>query len=539
MKTIYYNGAVYTGQLPLAEAFVEESGVFTFAGSNEEAVKMAESGDRLVDLKGNFVCSGFNDSHMHLLGFGSALHSAELAAHTGSLKDMLDCLKTFLENHPPRENGWIMGRGWNQDYFSDESRMPDRRDLDQVSLEVPVCAVRACGHCLVVNSKALEILGITAGTPQPDGGRIGMDGEGPDGRFFDNAMDLVYDRMPAPGKEDVKDMILAACRALNSYGVTSSQTDDYCAFRTVPWTVVNEAYRELEAEGKLTVRVYEQSNFASLETLKEFVEAGNKTGCGTDLFRIGPLKMLGDGALGARTAYLSRPYADDPSTCGIPVFSQETMDEMIGYANAQGMQAAVHAIGDACLDRVLNAYEKALKDYPRTDHRHGIVHCQITRPDQLERILKLGLHVYAQSIFLDYDIHIVKERVGEELASTSYSWKTLLKGGGTVSNGTDCPVELPDAMAGIQCAVTRKTLRDQVGPYLPDQSFTVQEALDSYTSAGAYASFEENRKGKIAPGMLADFVVLGRNPFETEETALQDIPVLATCLGGKVVYQAR
>ena len=164
--------------------------------------------------------------------------------------------------------------------------MPDRRDLDQVSLEVPVCAVRACGHCLVVNSKALEILGITAGTPQPDGGRIGMDGEGPDGRFFDNAMDLVYDRMPAPGKEDVKDMILAACRALNSYGVTSSQTDDYCAFRTVPWTVVNEAYRELEAEGKLTVRVYEQSNFASLETLKEFVEAGNKTGCGTDLFRI-------------------------------------------------------------------------------------------------------------------------------------------------------------------------------------------------------------------------------------------------------------
>ena len=431
-----------------------------------------------------------------------------------------------------------MGRGWNQDYFSDESRMPDRRDLDQVSLEVPVCAVRACGHCLVVNSKALEILGITAGTPQPDGGRIGMDGEGPDGRFFDNAMDLVYDRMPAPGKEDVKDMILAACRALNSYGVTSSQTDDYCAFRTVPWTVVNKAYRELEAEGKLTVRVYEQSNFASLETLKEFVEAGNKTGCGTDLFRIGPLKMLGDGALGARTAYLSRPYADDPSTCGIPVFSQETMDEMIGYANAQGMQAAVHAIGDACLDRVLNAYEKALKDHPRTDHRHGIVHCQITRPDQLERILKLGLHVYAQSIFLDYDIHIVKERVGEELASTSYSWKTLLKGGGTVSNGTDCPVELPDAMAGIQCAVTRKTLRDQVGPYLPDQSFTVQEALDSYTSAGAYASFEENRKGKIAPGMLADFVVLGRNPFETEETALKDIPVLATCLGGTMVYQA-
>ncbi|HIZ80372.1 MAG TPA: amidohydrolase, partial [Candidatus Lachnoclostridium stercorigallinarum] len=486
----------------------------------------------------NFVCSGFNDSHMHLLGFGNALSCAPLSAHTGSLKEMLSCLKEFLKNHPPRENGWIMGRGWNQDYFSDESRMPDRRDLDQVSAVVPICAVRACGHCLVVNTRALEILGITGETEQPDGGRIGMDEEGPDGRFFDNAMDLVYDRMPAPDKEDVKNMILAACQALNSYGVTSSQTDDYCAFRTVPWTMVNEAYRELEEEGKLTVRVYEQSNFTSLDGLREFVEAGNRTGTGTDFFRIGPLKMLGDGALGARTAYLSRPYADDPSTCGIPVFSQETMDEMVEYANEQGMQVAVHAIGDACLDRVLGAYEKALASHPREDHRHGIVHCQITRPDQLKKILDLHLHVYAQSIFLDYDIHMVKERVGEELASTSYSWKTLLNGGGTVSNGTDCPVELPDALACIQCAVTRKTLRDQAGPYLPEERFTVQEALDSYTSAGAYASFEEERKGKIAPGMMADFVVLGQNPFETEETALKDIPVLATYLNGKMVYRA-
>ena len=539
MKTIYYNGAVYTGEMPLREAFVEENGRFTFAGTNEDAVKLAQTGDRLVDLKGSFVCSGFNDSHMHLLGFGNTLSTAPLAAHTDSLEEMLDCLKEFLENHPPRENGWLMGRGWNQDYFSGEKRMPDRRDLDKVSETVPVCAVRACGHCLAVNTKALELLQITADTPQPEGGRIGMDEDGPDGRFFDNAMDLVYDRIPAPGKEEVKDMILAACRALNRYGVTSSQTDDYSTFRSVPWTVINDAYRELEEEGLLTVRVNEQSNFTSLESLKEFVEAGNKTGTGTDRFAIGPLKMLGDGALGARTAFLSRPYADDPSTCGIPVFDQKTMDEMVGYANAQGMQVAVHAIGDACLDRVLDACEKALAEHPRKDHRHGIVHCQITRPDQLERIVKMGLHVYAQSIFLDYDIHMVKDRVGEELASTSYSWKTLMKAGGTVSNGSDCPVELPDVMAGIQCAVTRCTLKDHVGPYLPEQKFTVQEALDSYTKAGAYASFEETKKGCIAPGMLADFVVLGQNPFEVEKTALKDIPVLVTVLEGKTVWSVK
>ena len=537
MKTIYYNGTVYTGTMPLVQAFAVEDGKFVFTGSSEEAKAMALADDQLVDLQGKFVCSGFNDSHMHMLGFGNSLNAARLDQHTTSLRELQDCLGAFEQEHPHTNGAWLLGRGWNQDYFSDADRMPNRYDLDQVSKEVPICAVRACGHCLVVNSRALELLGVGADTPEIEGGRIGMENGELDGRFYDNAMDLVYDAIPAPDKETVKDMLRLACRALNSYGVTSSQTDDYCAFRKVSWKTINEAYRELERDGELTVRVYEQSNFTDLESLKEFVEAGNKTGVGSEYFKIGPLKMLGDGALGARTAYLSRPYADDPSTTGIPVFSQETLDEMIGYANEQGMQVAVHTIGDACLDRVLSAYEKALRKHPRADYRHGIVHCQITRPDQLEKIRKLNLHVYAQSIFLDYDIHIVEERVGKELASTSYSWKTLKDSGVSVSNGTDCPVELPDALAGIQCAVTRQTLRDHVGPYLPNERFTVQEALDSYTFCGAQGSFEEQIKGQIHPGMLADFTVLGANPFETEEDQIKDIPVLATYVGGRNVYQ--
>ena len=536
MKTIYKNGAVYTGELPLVQAFAVEDGKFIFAGSNEDADVLTSDDTTVIDLQGKFVCSGFNDSHMHLLNYGGSLMKAQLAEHTTSLADMVKCLSDFLAEHPCKEGAWLQGRGWNQDYFTDADRMPNRYDLDKVSTETPICAVRACGHCLVVNSKALEILGVTADTPQPEGGEIGMENGKPDGRFFDNAMDAVYQIIPVPDKEEIKEMIRIACKALNSYGVTSSQTDDYCVYRSVPWQTVNEAYEELEASGELTVRVYEQSNFTDLPSLKEFVEAGNVTGTGTEMFKFGPLKMLGDGALGARTAFLSRPYADDPSTCGIPVFSQETMDEMIGYANAHGMQAAVHTIGDACLDRVLNAYEKALAECPRNDHRHGIVHCQITRPDQLEKIANMKLHVYAQSIFLDYDNHIVEERVGKELASTSYSWKTLMKKGATVSNGTDCPVELPDALSCMQCAVTRTTLHDNVGPYLPEQKFTVQEALNSYTCCGAYASFEEHIKGKISEGMLADFVILGENPFEVEENHIKDIPVCQTFLGGKNVY---
>lgn len=529
MKTLYHNAKVYTGTLPLAECFAVEDGKFIFAGALADAPQC----DETADLNGAFVCAGFNDSHMHVINFGQTLNIAPLHMHTGSMEEMLTCLRSYLNQSKGFRGGWLLGRGWNQDYFAGEKRMPTRYDLDKVSTEIPICATRACGHALTLNSKAIELLGIPNDPVQPDGGQIVLENGVPNGIFLDNAMDPVYEAIPAPGKEDLKDMIRASCKALNAYGITSAQSDDYSSFANLPWQTVNEAYRELEESGELTLRVNEQANFTNLPDFREFVATKPE---GTDFFKIGPLKMLGDGALGARTAYLSRPYADDPTTCGIPVFSQEVFDEMIGYANESGMSVAVHTIGDACLDRVLSAIEKALAANPHIDHRHGIVHCQITRPDQLEKMAAMGLHIYAQSIFLDYDIRIVEPRAGKELASTSYSWKTLLKNGTTLSNGSDCPVEMPRVLHGIQCAVTRTCLDGSQPPYLPSEAFTVQEAIDSFTSGGAFASFEEHTKGKIRPGMLADFVVLGDNPFETDHSAIQNIPVLATYLDGKRVF---
>ncbi|MBR6764753.1 MAG: amidohydrolase, partial [Clostridia bacterium] len=324
-------------------------------------------------------------------------------------------------------------------------------------------------------------------------------------------------------------------RALNAYGITGCHSDDYCVFHGLEPETVNRAFRELEAAGELTVRVYEQANFADPKQLQAFVEAGNNTGVGSDYFKIGPLKLLGDGSLGARTALLSKPYADDPTKKGLGIFTQEQFDQLIGYANRMGMQVAVHCIGDACLDMVLQSFEKTLAEHPRADHRHGIVHCQITRPDQLQKIAGMGLHVYAQSIFLDYDIHIVEARVGKELAESSYSWKTLKNWGATVSNGSDCPVELPNVLGGIQCAVTRRDLSGN-GPYLPHEAFTVTEAIQSFTTAGAYASFEEGKKGKITPGYLADFTLLGADPFAVEPDQIKDIPILGTWVGGKQVF---
>lgn len=533
MKTIYYNGQVYTGQLPLVEAFAVEDGHFSFVGSTADALALATGEDCCIDLKNKFVCAGFNDSHMHLLSYGNALNMAPLHEHTGSLEDLIQCLK----NHKNSRSGWVLGRGWNQDYFSDVKRMPNRWDLDRVSTTCPVVAVRACGHALAVNSYVLELLGISGDTPQPDGGQIVMENGIPNGLLLDTAMDPVYAAIPSPSREDLKDMILLASQKLNGYGITSSQSDDYCVFPDISWREVNAAFQELEAEKALTVRVNEQCNFTNLHDLQTFVEAGNNTGVGSPMFRIGPLKMLGDGALGARTAFLSQPYADEPDTCGIAVFTQDVLDSMIGYAHAHGMQVAVHAIGDACLDRVIGAIEKAQAAHPRTDHRHGIVHCQITRADQLEKMAEMALHIYAQTIFLDYDIQIVEQRVGQEMASTSYSWKTVAGKGASVSNGSDCPVELPNVLGGIQCAVTRCTL-DGKGPYLPDEAFSIAQALNSFTSGGAYASFEEHIKGEIKPGMLADFVVLGENPFAVAPSAIKDIPVCATYLGGRMVYSA-
>ena len=529
MKHAFYNGRVYTGELPLREAFLVEDGWFTFVGSTREILAM--EADIRTDLEGSFVCPGFNDSHMHLLGLGRALSLAPLWMHTGSMGEMLQCLR----EQKPAQGGWILGRGWNQDLFRDEQRMPDRHDLDKVSTDSPVCAIRACGHALCLNTRAIELLGITADTPQLDGGEIGMADGSPNGLLFDNAMDLATLRLPVPGKEELKQMLRIACTAVNARGITSVQTDDYVAFPGLTPEAVNEAFRELEQEGGLTVRVYEQANLTEVDALRRFLDSGERMD--TPLFKVGPLKLLGDGALGARTAYLSRPYADAPHTRGLSVFTQEQFDALIGCAHESGMQIAVHCIGDACLDMVLKSLRKSLSAHPRVDHRHGIVHCQVTRPDQLDAISELGLHVYAQSIFLDYDLHIVKARCGNELARTSYSWKTLIEKGCSVSNGSDCPVEQPDVMAGIQCAVTRRDLKGR-GPYLESEAFTVREALDSFTKAGAYASFEEDIKGEIRPGMLADFTVLGADPFETDPATLKDIPIRSTWLGGKRVFPA-
>ena len=517
MKTAYVNGKIYTVSHGFVDSFVVENGQFVEVGSASEF-------DKFVDLKGRFVTCGFNDSHMHILGYGQALEMMNMAECTDSLSHLLEEMKQYLEDN----NGikWLRGRGWNHDYFSDVNRMPTREDLDTVSKDVPIVATRACGHVCVVNSKALEILGINEDTPAKEGGSFDLE----TGLFRENCLSMIYDGIGMASIEDLKRSILKACQALNQYGITSSHTDDFTNHRGNFRDVI-QAYKELEDEGLLTVKIHQQSQLVKMEELTDFIEHGYHQ-YKTNMYRTGPLKLLGDGSLGARTAFLTTPYADDPVANGISVYSQEQLDEMVGYVNKHGMPAAIHCIGDGMMKMVMNTYKKMNDKSNKL--RNGIVHCQITDQELLDDFKNYHILPYIQPIFLDYDITMVESRVGKEKANTSYAFKTLFDLGGC--GGSDCPVELPNVLKGIQCAVTRKTLKG-VGPYVEKEALSLEEAIQAFTLNGAYASFEEGSKGSIEVGKAADFVVLSDNPFEVDVNKIKDIRVLRTYLNGTRVYK--
>lgn len=452
---------------------------------------------------------------------------------TDSLAGVLSVLGNYVRAHT--DDPWILGRGWNHDDFTDEPRYPNRDDLDAVCPDKPCMITRACGHVAVANSRALALAGIDQAAPFVDGGRVVTDANGkPTGVLEENALELINDVLPVPDRAQLKNALLRGMQHVNRFGITSVQSDDFSSTKA-PFEEVIAAYLELKEEGLMTVRVTEQCWLPDKKTLRRFLDQGYRTGWGDEWFRIGPLKLICDGSLGSRTAYLRKPYSDAPDTCGIATYSQEALNKIIDMAHSSGMQIAAHAIGDGAADRVLNAIEYAQKRHPRNDARHGIVHAQILNHEQAKRMKRLDMHAYIQSIFLDYDTKIVYPRLGDR-ADEAYPAASLLRLGVTLSGGSDSPVEPPDVMTGIQCAVTRKPVtRKAEQAYLPHEALTLAQALLSFTAYGAYASFESEIKGRIREGMLADFVVLGIDPFETDPKYLHRIPIRQIHLAGRQV----
>ncbi len=538
MDTIFYNGRIYTvdDSIPQAEGVAIKDGIITCVGNNEDVLSLQSPETQLIDLDGALMLPGFCDSHMHLLSYGYSLEKVNLYS-ARCMDDLISLGKKFLTEHPYLS--WLQGRGWNTDNW-DDTRFPNRYDLDKITTDIPMYYTRACGHIIAVNSKALEIMGITRNTPQVSNGRIEFDNDGePLGIFSEAARDLVYNALPSLTVEDIQRMLVAGALDALKYGITSIHSDDFEAIAPGEYKKVIDAYQNLVENNSLPVRVFEQCLLPTMPLLEKFLSEGYHNSEGTPMFKIGSLKLMSDGSLGGKTAYLRKPYTNDPSTKGISVFTQDEINKLVETAHRKGFMSSIHCIGDGAMEMSLNAIEKAKINYPRADMRHSLIHCQITDIETLFRYRDLNVVAHIQPAFIDSDMHIVRDYVGKERESTSYAWKTMVDLGIPVAAGSDSPVISFNVMEGIYSAVTRKDLKGYPeGGWLPGQKLTIEEAIYAYTMGGAYASYEEDVKGSIRNGKYADLVVLDKNIFEIPEDEIKEVSVTMTVLDGKIVYQS-
>jgi predicted amidohydrolase YtcJ len=528
MRTILHSGKIYQEKGKFCEALLIEEGLIKKTGTSEQILKLYEDDTDIIDLMDSTVVPGFNDSHLHFYYHGVTMASVNVYGST-SIEEVIEKGKEFLYRHP-QHSGYLWGRGWNQNQFTDDKRMLTKEDLDKISVVIPIVLGRACGHVAVCNSKALELANISEAI-LVEGGEIlvGEDGM-PNGLFAENAINLLECLKPRLTVEDVQRQIEQIARIANSRGITSVSTNDLHVGDENS-DIIEQAYNRYTSNHP-TVRINHQICYNTPEILKIRVAKGFKN---TDFLRYGPLKIFTDGSLGARTALMRHPYADDPSTHGIACMTPQQIDEYVQVATESGMQVVAHAIGDGAMENVLNAYAK-VETFGKA-LRHGIIHCQITDHEILKRMSELDVLALVQPIFLHADMHIVEDRVGKDLALSSYAFKTMEDLGVHVSYGSDAPVEDFNVFEGIHCAVNRQDLTGYPSDgFNPREKVDVSTAIDNYTIEGAYASFEEHKKGRLMAGHFADLVVLSDDIFSIPTDEIKDLRVLKTMVNGMFVY---
>ena len=541
MKRVFINGKFHTGSGNFAEAVLVENGIFTSVGSSAEVKSLAETIGKdceVIDLEGRTVLPGFNDSHSHLYTAGVLLTSLAFG-DCSSIAEFVEAGKRFIEKNKIPEGRLVTGYRWNQDLFKvDGCRLPDRHDLDKISTVHPIIAYRACTHMISCNSLALEMAGITKDTPDVPGGEIRRDENGElNGILTEHAMVLIDTLKAGFDIEEMAKAIQAGMEYASSYGITSIQTN---CVRNENADAMLQAYNLVYERGLAKLRTYHQCCFTDIDGLKGFIAKGRRMGeklsGADDMHKVGPIKMFVDGSLGAHTAAMRAPYADAPETMGVYCCTVEELDEIVQTAHKAGFGCVIHAIGDGAMDMVLTSYEKVIQNGDNK-LRHGIIHVQITDIPLLERFKKSDVLALVQPVFLHCDIGIVEKRAGKELASTSYAFGTMNKLGVHVSYGTDAPIEDLNPFENLHCAVKRQDLSGAPkGGFYPNECVPLEEAIDNYTVESAYASFDEDKKGRIAPGFLADMCVLENDIFSTDD--IMSNKVLMTVLGGEIVYKA-
>lgn len=517
---------------PRAEALAVSGERILAVGKNEDILALASKSTEIMDLGGQVMVPGFNDSHMHLLNLGYFMDGVDLRA-ARSRSDLIRLGQEYVRSNPSRE--WILGRGFNDETF-DRKVLPTRFDLDEISPVLPIIFTRVCGHICVANSKALQMTGINANTPNPPGGSIGRDASGEaTGVLQETAISLVTSLIPSPTIFDLKRALRKAGAAVASLGLTTVQSNDLSGAQTLNARL--EAYYQLAEAGELPIRVNLQATMPTLGDLTAYLQAYKDHSTPGSQVSLGPLKLLADGSLGGRTAALTYPYADAPDTSGMAIHTQEELDELVLLAAEANLQVAVHAIGDKAIDMVIDSYERAKRYVATWTARPRIIHCQITRYDQLVRMASLGIVADIQPIFVPTDLHFVEQRVGAKNAKHAYAWKTMNKLGIRTAGGSDCPVESCNPLWGMHAAITRQ---DHSGTpprgWNPGECLTPREALALFTTGSAYASHEEGIKGTLSAGKLADFVILPADPTQGDPKQLLDLQVTATYVGGRRVF---
>ena len=540
---IFMHGNVYTGvpaNTPFSSVLREEA--IAVRGDRIEAVgktidiqKLKGPQTQVIDLGGHFVMPGFNDAHLHLDDAGATKLSVNLTG-VKSLDDLREMVRKRVDG--ARAGEWILGSGWDETLWPVKAT-PTRWDLDEVSNGHPVFLVRIDGHIAVANTRALQLGSVNLASRDPQGGHIDRNQTGePTGILRETAQDAVTQVIPKPSHDQRRQGIELALADLAEHGVTSAQ--DYS-----PVWESFQIYEELEKEGKLTARITEWLPFdEAVEDLTRKRESHPQSDL---MLHTGMLKGFMDGSLGSHTAALLEPYSDDPKNSGLPRYDPAKLNDLTKERVLAGFQIGFHAIGDKGVQMALDAFaeaEKAAREAHvkapngEDEFRLRIEHAQVTTPAQINQFKQLKVIASMQPSHLLTDMRWAQDRLGPKRAATSYAWLAFLNKSVPLAFGTDYPVEPVSPFRGLYAAVTRKSENGKQ-EYFPEQRLTMDQAIAAYTTGSAFAEYEEKEKGKIATGMLADFVVLDRDPAASSPEKLLATKVLRTVVGGKTVYEAK
>lgn len=478
-----------------------------------------------IDLEGRTAVPGFYDAHAHVMGVGQAASQIDLTPDAvGSIAQIAQEVRERVATTPP--GTWILGRGYDQEMLA-EGRIPTRHDLDAVSPDHPVVLRRMCYHIVSANSRALELAGIDRNTPDPDDGAIDRDEHGdPTGVLRESAANAIWGAMRDPSEDDIVETLRIGGRIFREHGVTS------VAEAGIRRKEELRAYQRLHGTGELALRTWLMMMID--DTLDELISLGIMTGFGDEWMRIGNAKLYTDGSIGGRTARMSRPYVGEPDNYGILMYSPEEITAKLIRAHKAGFQLGNHAIGDAAISLLLDAYEQAQREHPVPDPRFRIEHCSIITGPMQDRIRDVGAVPIPGTTFL-YDMRpVYLANLGEERVRYAYAMKTFAERGIVAAASTDAPISGVNPMVGIGMMVSRT---DRLGDEIyPEERVDLEEAIRAYTWNGAYASFSEHEKGSLEPGKLGDVTVLETDLATVDPLDLRNVRCDMTIAGGEIVY---